>query len=99
MPIPIGLPHEVEHVHWPARRGNRARLGKEGHRNHEILEAIVEAMPPPSGDRRGPTRALIFDSHYDPYKGVIAYVKVVDGTDRTNDRIRLINSGNSDRRS
>src|SRR3712207_4430979 len=45
----------------------------------EILEAIVAKMPPPTGDAAAPTRALIVDSHYDPYKGVIAYVKVVDG--------------------
>ena len=66
---------------------------KEGRGITEILEAIVKSMPAPSGDRAAPTRALIFDSHYDPYKGVIAYVKVVDGKIKTNDRIRLINSG------
>ena len=45
----------------------------------DILEAVVQHMPPPQGDRQAPTRALIFDSHYDAFKGVIAYVKVVDG--------------------
>src|SRR5690606_20287929 len=45
----------------------------------DILEAIVTQVPPPTGDRNERLRAMIFDSHYDPYKGVIAYVKVVDG--------------------
>lgn len=58
-----------------------------------ILEAVVRFMPPPRGDPQASTRALIFDSHYDPYKGVIAYVKVVDGAIRSGDRIRLIASG------
>ncbi len=59
----------------------------------EILEAVVMKMPPPSGNALGPTRALIFDSHYDPYKGVIAYVKVVDGRIGRDDRIRLMANG------
>jgi GTP-binding protein LepA len=66
---------------------------KEGRGITEILEAVVKSMPGPSGNRTAPTRALIFDSHYDPYKGVIAYVKIVDGAIHTNDRIRLVNSG------
>lgn len=59
---------------------------------HEILEAVVTQMPPPVGDPDAPTRALIFDSHYDAYKGVIAYVKVVEGRIRSGDRVRLIAS-------
>jgi GTP-binding protein LepA len=66
---------------------------KEGRGISEILEAVVRSMPAPTGNRTAPTRALIFDSHYDAYKGVIAYVKMVDGEVRTNDRIRLVNSG------
>jgi GTP-binding protein LepA len=56
----------------------------------EILEAVVRHMPAPRGNPAGPARALIFDSHYDPYKGVIAYVKIVDGRIASGDRIRLM---------
>ena len=59
----------------------------------EILEAIVRFIPPPGGDRAAPVRALIFDSHYDAYKGVIAYVKIVDGTLADGDRIRVMSNG------
>jgi GTP-binding protein LepA len=59
----------------------------------DILEAVVRHMPPPKGNQAGPTRALIFDSHYDAFKGVIAYVKVVDGEIGATDRIRLMASG------
>jgi GTP-binding protein LepA len=59
----------------------------------EILEAVVRHMPPPRGNPASPARALIFDSHYDPYKGVIAYVKVVDGRIASGDRIRLMANG------
>jgi GTP-binding protein LepA len=65
---------------------------KEGTGITDILEAVVRSMPAPGGDRSAPARALIFDSHYDAYKGVIAYVKMVDGEIRTDDRIKLINS-------
>jgi GTP-binding protein LepA len=56
----------------------------------EILEAIVERIPPPVGQRDQPLRALIFDSHFDSYKGVIAYVRVIDGVLTSNARILLI---------
>jgi GTP-binding protein LepA len=66
---------------------------KQGTGIDDILEAVVRKIPPPSGDTTGPTRALIFDSHYDAYKGVIAYVKVVDGALSAGDRIRLLSTG------
>jgi GTP-binding protein LepA len=56
----------------------------------EILEAVVERIPPPAGSVEAPLRALIFDSHYDAYKGVVAYVRVMDGTIRTDEPLYLM---------
>ncbi len=59
----------------------------------EVLERIVSDIPAPNGDPDAPLRALIFDSFYDSYKGVIIYVRVKDGVVRTGDRIRLFATG------
>lgn len=59
----------------------------------QVLETIVREVPPPKGDPSLPLRALIFDTHYDSYKGVIAYVRVVDGIIRTAESIYLLNTG------
>ena len=63
---------------------------KDGTGITEILQAIVDKIPPPTGDASAPLRALIFDSHYDQYKGVIAYVKVMDGTLKPDSRVRMM---------
>ena len=60
---------------------------------HEVLEAIVRMVPPPSGDLDAPVRALIFDSKYDSYRGVVAYVRMKDGTLPSGARICLLASG------
>jgi GTP-binding protein LepA len=59
----------------------------------EILEQIVEKVPAPTGDPEGPLKALIFDSLYDPYRGVIVYVRIIEGTIRPGERIRMMATG------
>jgi GTP-binding protein LepA len=59
----------------------------------EILEQIVTKIPPPEGREDAPLRALIFDSHYDAYKGVIAYVRVVDGKVANGSMIKMMETG------
>lgn len=60
---------------------------------HDILEAIVQYIPPPPSSTGGPTRALIFDSLYDPYRGVIVFFRVMDGELRKGAKIRFMASG------
>ena len=58
-----------------------------------ILEAVVREVPAPAGVASAPLRALIFDSHYDAYRGVITYVRIVDGSIKARTRIRMLNTG------
>ena len=59
----------------------------------DVLEAVVNVIPPPKGDSEAPLRALIFDSHFDSYRGVIAHVRVFDGKVEPGDMIRMMSSG------
>ncbi|HOO62021.1 MAG TPA: translation elongation factor 4, partial [Bacillota bacterium] len=59
----------------------------------EVLEGIVKCLPPPHGDENAPLRALIFDSKYDSYKGVIVNVRIVSGAVHMGDKIRMMNTG------
>ena len=69
------------------------RISAKGGLNVEtVLEAVVERVPPPRANPTAPLRALIFDSHYDPYKGVVAYVRLVDGQINPNDTLRLMSN-------
>jgi GTP-binding protein LepA len=65
---------------------------KAGSNVDAVLQEVVRKIPPPEGDVNAPLRALIFDSHYDPYKGVIAYVRLVDGRFTKGDALRLMSS-------
>ncbi len=66
---------------------------KEGTNIAAVLEAIVRHVPPPKGDPDSPLTALIFDSHYDPYKGVVAYVRIMNGSLGATSQLRLMASG------
>lgn len=59
----------------------------------EVLDAVVERVAPPQGDAEKPTRALIFDSYYDDYRGVILYIRVVDGVIKKSDIIEMLATG------
>ncbi|MBI4630522.1 MAG: elongation factor 4 [Chloroflexi bacterium] len=63
---------------------------KEGLNVRDVLEAVIKKIPPPKGDAASPARALIFDSHYDSYKGVVAYVRLVEGIVNPTDELRLM---------
>lgn len=60
---------------------------------HDLLEAVVYNIPAPQGDGDAPLRALIFDSYFDPYRGVIAFVRIVDGSVRKGDQIIMMATG------
>ena len=66
---------------------------KTGQNVDKVLDAVVERIPAPTGDADGPTRALIFDSYYDDYRGVILYVRVVDGRIKKGESIRMMATG------
>jgi len=66
---------------------------KTGLNIHDVLEAIVNQLPPPSGDVNAPLQALIFDSLYDPYKGVIVFCRVKEGTLKVGDSVKMMATG------
>ena len=67
--------------------------GKTGVGVHDLLEAVVYNIPAPTGDANAPLRALIFDSYFDPYRGVVALVRIVDGSMKKGQHLRLMASG------
>ncbi|HIR01483.1 MAG TPA: elongation factor 4 [Candidatus Aveggerthella stercoripullorum] len=67
--------------------------GKTGEGVHDLLEAVVYNIPAPVGDANAPLRALIFDSYFDAYRGVVALIRVVDGHIKKGDRVKLMATG------
>lgn len=66
---------------------------KTGYHIHELLEYIVHKVPAPSGDENKPLKALIFDSYYDPYRGVVILIRIKDGSVSVGDHIKLMQAG------
>ncbi|HEY8584212.1 MAG TPA: translation elongation factor 4, partial [Capillimicrobium sp.] len=71
----------------------RAISGKTGEGVLDVLEQLVERVPPPEGDPDAPPRAVIFDSEFDQYRGVVAYIRVMDGTFKKGEAIRAMQAG------
>src|ERR1044072_3378670 len=85
----------INKIDLPGAQPDHAPRGsaKRGRGVPEILEAIVARLPPPAGDPAAPLKALIFDSWYDPYRGVVIVVRVIDGTLKPGLKIRLMAEG------
>ena len=92
---PERVMQEVEDVIGIPREECILASAKEGIGTREILEAIVKQIPAPEGKLHDPLRALVFDSHYDSYKGVIAYVRIVDGELREGEKMVMMATGST----
>jgi GTP-binding protein LepA len=92
--LPSAQPDEcrrqIEDIIGLDSSGAMLASAKEGTGTHEILEAIIERFHPPTGNPDAPLKALIFDSWFDPYRGVVIVVRVIDGTLKTHQKIRLM---------
>ena len=88
-----GARREIEDIIGIPAEDCPAVSAKNGINIEDVLEKIVTDIPAPSGDERAPLKALIFDSHYDAYLGVVVYIRVLDGRVRAGDRIRLMAQG------
>ena len=95
--LPVAEPErireQIEQLIGLDAKGALLVSAKNGTGVHEVLEAVVHLIPPPQGDPEAPLRALIFDSWFDPYRGVITLLRVVDGRLRVGQKIRLWSSG------
>lgn len=90
------MPEEVEDEIIDLLGCDRSEIirasGKTGQGVEDILKAVVERIPSPSGSPEAPLQALIFDSVFNPFRGIIAYFKVVNGSVRTGERVRFVNT-------
>jgi len=90
---PMRVAHEVEDVIGIPCLDAPQISAKMGINIEEVLERVVTDIPAPKGDYDAPLQALIFDSYYDSYKGVIVYVRVMEGTLKAGERIRMMQTG------
>ena len=86
---------EIEQVFGFKREEMLFVSAKEGTGAKEVLDAVIARIPPPQGLTAGPARALVFDSVYNPYKGIIAHIRVKDGAIAKSDRVQVMSSGTS----
>ncbi len=90
---PEHVVHEIEEVIGLDASGAIFASAKERIGISEILEAVVERLPAPTGDRDAPLKAMIFDSWYDSYRGVVMLVRIIDGRIAVKDKVRFMNQG------
>ena len=90
---PDRVRNEIEDVIGIPAEGCPAISAKTGLNIEQVLESVVRDVPAPTGDEDAPLKALIFDSYYDSYLGVVVYVRLVDGSVKAGDRIRLMSNG------
>ena len=95
--MPNAMPDEVEDEIIDLLGCKREEIirasARTGEGVHDILDAIVERIPAPEGDSSAPLQALIFDSVFNPFRGIIAYFKIVNGTVHSGQQVRFINTG------
>jgi GTP-binding protein LepA len=95
--LPSAMPEEVKDqivdLIGCKREDIIATSGKTGLGVDVLLEAIVERIPPPNGDKDAPLQALIFDSVYNSFRGIIAYYRVINGTLKKGDKVKFVNTG------
>ena len=87
---PDDVAQEIEDLLGESKEAMLRISAKSGIGVQDVLEAVIRQVPPPNGEPEAPLRALVFDSHYDVYKGVIAYVRVVDGKVNSRDNLKLM---------
>ena len=88
-----GTRHAIEDIIGIPAEDCPAVSAKNGLNIPDVLEKIITDIPAPRGDETAPLKALIFDSHYDPYLGVVVYIRIVDGSIKAGERIRLMAQG------
>ncbi len=88
-----GCRKEIEDIIGIPSEGCPAISAKTGQNIDDVLEKIISDIPAPKGDVNMPLKALIFDSYYDPYLGVVVYIRVFDGRIKAGERIRMMNTG------